>query len=152
MNERPDEPDWDAPLALRITPRALINAVFWSATSAHTGHESCIDPKLVLGEIRSVDDATGNWCRIVEQEFFEEEQEDVVWHDWSVEVRLEDVYVIGHWQLPVSAAPMEWEWQAQAAEEAFEKACVLFGARSRRTVAIVEPPSPDSPPADVKRH
>jgi hypothetical protein len=152
MNDVSEEPDWDAPLSVRITPRALVNAAFWSASSAHTGFESCIDPKLVLGEIRSVDDATGNWCRIVEQEFLEEGSDDQVWHDWSVEVKLGGTYVIGHWQLPVSASPMEWEWQAQAAETAFEKVCVLFGARSRRTVAIVEPPSPESPPADVKRH
>ena len=42
------EPEWDAPVGLQMTPRAIIECVFWNADAVHTGYESCIDPKLVI--------------------------------------------------------------------------------------------------------
>jgi hypothetical protein len=147
----PDEPDWDVPLNLRVTPNGLIHALFWTASAVHSGWSSCIESTLVIGETLAADETTGNWCRLVEQEFVEDGQEDMVWRDWSVELRIGDVYVIGHWQLPVSASPMEWDWQTREAEQAFEKACVLLGKRVRKGL-VVEDPNPQAAPPNVRRH
>ncbi len=152
MNEpNADEPDWNAPLSFRVTPSGLMHALFWTASAVHTGWSSCIDSTLVLNETLASDDLTGNWCRLVEQEFVEDEQEDVVWRDWTVELRIGDVFVVGHWQAPTTASAMEWEWQAREAERAFEKACVLVGKRIRRGLTVEEP-DPQSIPANVRPH
>ena len=152
MNEPTEEPDWDTPLSLNVTPQGLIQALFWSANAVHTGWSSCLDPALTLDELKTVDEATGNWCRLIEQELLEETPEDSAWHDWTVELRIGDIYVTGHWQIPVNATPMEWEWHARAAEQAYGRACVLFGRRARKAVAVEDPVAPQVPPSDVRRH
>jgi hypothetical protein len=61
-------------------------------------------------------------------------------------VRIGKVYTIGHWQLRTNAAQLDWEWHARAAEQAFERACVLVGRRVRRGLVIDEPMPRDLPP------
>ena len=151
QNNNPDEPDWNTPLQLTTTPALLIHALFGSATTVHCGWSSCVEDALTLADLVSVDEATGNYCRLVEQEYVEEGGDEAAWHDWAVELRLGKVLITGHWQIQVSASPMDWDWCAQAAEEAFEKACVLFGKRVRRSVGVEEP-SPDSGPVKQQRH
>lgn len=130
------EPDWDTPLALTITPGMIIHALMGTATAAHTGWSSCIDDALVLSDQVAMDDRTGHYIRLVEQEFVEEDQPGTLWHDWSLEVRIGSVLTIGHWQFPASAHPLEWDWHTREAARAFERACVLLGRRVRRTVSV----------------
>jgi hypothetical protein len=85
------------------------------------------------------DDAGGNYCRLVEQAYAEDEQPDVTWHDWAVELRLGEVYVTAHWRTEEDASPSDWEWCALQAEEAFSRACVLLGKRVRRGLVVDEP-------------
>jgi hypothetical protein len=151
QNENSAEPDWDTPLNLSVTPALLIHALFGSATTVHTGWSSCVDDGLALADLVSVDEGTGNYCRLVEQEYMEEDNEEVLWHDWAVELRLGNVLITGHWQIQVSTSPMDWDWCAREAENAFEKACVLFGRRIRRGVGV-EDPSPQSGPVKQQRH
>ena len=83
------EPEWDAPIGLQVTPRAIIECVFWNADAVHTGYESCVDPKLVIVDTIAHEDNGDNYCRYVEQEYVEEEApEDTTWHDWTVELKL----------------------------------------------------------------
>jgi lysozyme family protein len=150
-NETSAEPDWDTPLTLTLTPGLLIHALFGTANTVHTGWESCVDNELALNDLVSMDDSSGNYCRIVEQEYMEEGDSDVVWHDWAVELRLGSVIVTGHWQIQTTTSPMDWEWCARQAEDAFEKACVLLGRRVRRGVGVEEP-DVDNPAARQQRH
>ncbi len=155
--ESSNEPDWEIQLTLSLTPNWLIHSLFNTANSVHTGWTSCVDPALVVADLLAADDRNGNYCRLVEQEFSEvegessSENEDGVWHDWAVEIRIGQVLVTGHWQIPVNTTPMEWEWCAREAEQAFEKACVLFGKRVRRGF-VVEEPTSQTPPPKPKRH
>ena len=64
-----------------------------------------------------------------EQEYVEEEEPHVLGHDWTVEIRLGEVLLTGHWQIQLSATPLDWQWCAREAETAFEKAAVLVGKR-----------------------
>ncbi len=149
QNDTAAEPDWATPLRLTITPALLIHALFGTSNSVHTGWESCIDDTLVLGDLMAMDESTGNYCRMVEQEYTEEEDEEAVWHDWTVELRIGTVTITGHWQIQTVTPPMDWEWCAREAEKAFEKACVLLGKRIRRGIGVDElsygPEAPNGP-------
>jgi len=147
-----NEPDWASPLQIELTPAALIHALMGTASAVHTGWTSCIDEKLVVSGVISMDDSTGNYIRLVEQEFYEDEDPEVVWHDWTLEIRIGKVLISGHWQVAVSASPMEWDWQAREAEKAFERACILFGRRVRRGLAVEEPAPSEQLPPRSSRH
>ncbi len=139
QNDTSSEPDWDTPVQLTTTPTLLIHALFGTASNVHTGWSSCIDDALALNDLVAMDDSTGNYCRLVEQEYMEDENEEVVWHDWTVELRIGEILLTGHWQIQAIAPPMDWEWCAREAEKVFEKACVLFGKRVRRSLGLEEP-------------
>jgi hypothetical protein len=138
MNPDDETPDWDQPISLSLTPGDLINALFPTANSVHTGWASCLDSSLITADLSAMDERTGNYVRLAEQEFADEESADVVWHDWSVEIRLADVLITGHWQIQVTAPPLDWEWCARESEAAFEKAAVLAGRRLKRTLSVDE--------------
>jgi len=138
-NEASADPDWDTPLSITLTPALLINVLFATANSVHTGWTSCVDNELVLNDLVTMDENNGNYCRMVEQEYLEETGDDTAWHDWAVELRLGNVIITGHWQIQTTTSPMDWEWCAKQAEDAFEKACVLLGRRLRRGVGVEEP-------------
>jgi hypothetical protein len=99
----------------------------------------------------SMDERTGNYCRLVEQEYVEDEKEETVWHDWAVEVSLDKVLVTGHWQTQVNNSPMEWDWCARESEKAFSHACTLFGKRVRHGLGVEEP-VPGTEPPKHQRH
>jgi hypothetical protein len=145
------EPDWETPLSLALTPALLIHALMHTASTVHTGWSSCIDDTLVLSDVVSMDDQAGNYARLAEQEFVEDGKPDQVWHDWTLEVRIGTVLTAGHWQFEVSSHPSEWEWNAREARRAFERACVLFGRRARKTL-VVEEPAPTDPVPRTSRH
>jgi len=145
IDDAPD-PDWDIPLRLKLTPELIVHAIMDSASAVHTGWQSCVDEAAVMAQIVAMDDSGDNAVRLVEQEFADEEDSETVWHDWTVEVRLGKVYIIGHWQMRANAAQLDWEWHARAAEQAFEHACVLVGRRVRRGLVIDEPMPRDLPP------
>lgn len=133
------EPDWDTPLSLTITPAMLIHALMQTAGAVHTGWSSCIDEASVLSSLVAMDDHAGCYVRLAEQEFAEESQPEVIWHDWTLEIRIGSILTTGHWQFPVNAHPSEWEWNAREATKAFERAAVLLGRRTRPTIAVEEP-------------
>jgi hypothetical protein len=144
------EPDWDTPLSLTITPGGIMHALYTSADSVHTGWSTCIEASLVVSETTALDEQGDNHCRLVEQEYVEDESPDVTWHDWAVELKIGDVYLVAHWRTQVSASPAEWEWCAEEAEKAFVASCVLMGKRVRRGLVIEEPP--DNPRPARTRH
>ncbi|MEA3275650.1 MAG: hypothetical protein U9Q81_10260 [Pseudomonadota bacterium] len=146
------EPDWDSQLQVTLTPALLIHALMATASAVHTGWSSCIEDKLVVSDLVSMDNVAGNYVRLAEQEFFEDEDPEVVWHDWTLEIRVGEVLTTGHWQIPASAAPMEWDWSAREAEKAFEHACLLVGRRVRRGLAVDEPAPSEQPPPRSSRH
>jgi len=146
-----NEPDWESPLHLKVTPALLIHALMGTASAVHTGWSSCIDENLVVSSVVSMDDGAGSYVRLAEQEFYEEDPE-VVWHDWTLEIRVGSVLTTGHWQVPVSAPPMEWEWQARESERAFERACLLVGRRVRRGLVVEEPAPSEQLPPRSSRH
>ncbi len=152
MNQEQDaEPDWETPLSLVLTPTLLIHALMNTASTVHTGWSSCIDDTLVQSDVVAMDDSAGNYARLAEQEFVEEEKPEVVWHDWTLEVRIGTILITGHWQFEISAHPSEWEWNAREARTAFERACVLFGRRVRQTLAV-DDPAPAEPVPRASRH
>lgn len=144
------DPDLDHTLALTVTPAGLIQALFATSSSVHTGWSSCVGNNTVVFDLLSTDERSGFYVRLVEQEFFEDEDTDVLWHDWAVEIRIDDVFVTGHWQLQVSSPPLEWEWCIREAEMAFDKANVLVGKRVRRVMAVEE--DPETPPPKSQHH
>ena len=152
QNDQSPDPDWDTPLQLATTPALLIHALFGTASTVHTGWESCVDNQLALSELTTVDELSGNYCRLVEQEYEEDDKEEtVVWHDWAVELRLGNVFITGHWQMQLTGSPMDWEWCSREAEKAFDKACVLLGKRTRRGLGVEEPDLGTQPPKQ-QRH
>jgi hypothetical protein len=90
--------------------------------------------------------------RLVEQEFYEDEEPETVWHDWTLEIRIGRVLTTGHWQVLVSAPPLDWEWNGREAEKAFARACVLIGRRARRGLTVEEPAQLEQPPPRSSRH
>jgi hypothetical protein len=140
------DPDWDSPLSFRLTPELIVHAVMETASAVHTGWESCIDDDAVLSQIAAMDDTGDKAVRLVEQEFADEHDAELTWHDWTVEVRAGRLLVVGHWQVRTNAVPLDWEWSASAAERAFERACVLLGRRVRRSLVVDEPMPRDLPP------
>lgn len=146
------EPDWQSPLTLTLTPALLIHALMATASTVHTGWSSCIDDHLVVSDLVSMDDSAGNYARLAEQEFYEDADPEAVWHDWTLEIRIGAVLTAGHWQIPSSSSPMEWEWNAREAEEAFGRACLLIGRRVRRALAVDEPAPSEQPPPRSSRH
>ncbi|TCT17972.1 hypothetical protein [Thiobaca trueperi] len=145
------EPDWETPLSLTITPSLLIHALMGTASAVHTGWNSCVDDTLLLSNLVAMDDHAGNYVRLAEQEFVDDDQPDILWHDWTLEVRIGSLLTTGHWQLPSTAHPSEWDWTAREAARAFERACVLIGRRVRRAIAVEDPAPMESVPR-ASRH
>lgn len=145
------EPDWETPLSITTTPALLIHALLGTASAVHTGWASCVDESLVLSNVVAMDDAVGNYVRLVEQEFVEDGKPDQVWHDWALEVRIGTVLITGHWQFEVAAHPSDWDWNGREARRAFERACVLIGRRVRRTLAVEDPMPAEAVPR-ASRH
>lgn len=145
------EPDWETPLTLTLTPALLMHALMQTASAVHTGWSSCIDETLIQSELGAMDDSVGNYIRLVEQEFVEEDQNGALWHDWTLEIRVGPVLTTAHWQFPVAAHPSEWDWNAREAHRAFERACVLIGRRARRGLTVEEP-TPAEPIPRTSRH
>jgi hypothetical protein len=146
------EPDWDSPLQLKLTPASLIHALMATASAVHTGWSSCIDEKLVVSSLMSMDEAAGNYVRLAEQEFYEDEDPEVVWHDWTLEILIGNVLTTGHWQVPATSSPMDWEWNSGEAEKAFERACLLVGRRARRGLVVEDLATSEQPPPRSSRH
>ncbi len=138
LAENPSHPAWDSQLSLSITPEGLVTALFATATETHTGWDSCVHKDYVINEVTVGDNRVGNYCRLVEQEYGSEKEGNPPWHDWTVEIKLGEVYVTAHWQLPVNALPYEWEWCEKQAAEAFARGCVLFGKRVHRGGLVIE--------------
>jgi hypothetical protein len=145
------DPDWDMPLTLKLTPELIVHALMHNASGVHTGWESCIEDDLIVSQLVAMDDAGSCAVRLVEQEFADEQEPDAVWHDWVLEVRVGKVIVSGHYSLRTTAAPLDWDWHAREAENAFERACVLLGRRVRRGLVIEEPLPRELPPR-ANRH
>ncbi|MCB2263427.1 MAG: hypothetical protein LGR52_10940 [Candidatus Thiosymbion ectosymbiont of Robbea hypermnestra] len=145
------EPDWNNPLPLSLTPAMLIHSLMTTASAVHTGWSSCIDEQLVVSSLMSLDDTVGNYVRLVEQEFYEDEDPDAAWHDWTLELRIANVLISGHWQVAITAPPMEWTWYAKEAERAFERASLLVGRRVRKGL-MVDDPTPEQLPPRASRH
>jgi len=146
------EPDWNSSLSLELTPALLIHALMSTASAVHTGWSSCIDENLVVSSLVSMDDTVGNYVRFVEQEFYEDENPDAAWHDWTLEIRIAHILTSGHWQVPTTASPMEWMWHAGEAEQAFERACLLVGRRVRKGLVVDEPAPSEQLPPRSSRH
>ena len=145
------EPDWETPLSLTITPALLIHALMGTASAVHTGWSSCVDDTLLLSNLVAMDDHVGNYVRLAEQEFVEDDQSGTLWHDWTLEVRIGSMLTTGHWQFPATSHPSEWDWNAREAARAFDRACVLIGRRVRRVMAV-EDPAPMEPVPRTSRH
>ena len=149
MSEADDmEPDWDTALAVTLTPAAIAHVLFGSAPQVHTGWDTCIDPQLAVAELLAVDDLSGNHCRLVQQEYEEEDSGETVWHDWAVELKLKEIYVSAHWRAEVGGSGADWEWCVTEAERAFTQACLLVGKRVLRGMVVEE--MPGAPP--ITRH
>lgn len=135
-----DEPSWDTKLQITLTPKLLIHSLFATTHSVHTGWTSCIDETLSQVNIISLDESTGNYCRFIEQEYVDDDEDETIMHDWTVELHLGETFITGHWQVEsVSTSPIDWDWCAKQAELAFEKGCVLFGRRVRRKIEVEAP-------------
>ncbi|MCH9671460.1 MAG: hypothetical protein K0U93_08430 [Gammaproteobacteria bacterium] len=143
------EPEWEVPLTLTLTAGAIIDSVFATAESVHTGAQSCIDPELVVVDITAPDENSDNYCRYVEQRYVEDSLPDVTWQDWTIELRLDATFIVGHWRAQVSSGPADWDWCAAQAESAFGAAAVLVGKRVRRGI-VVEQSSYGPKPPHVK--
>lgn len=146
------DPDWDSPLNLTLTPSMLIHSLFFMAQQVHTGEESCVTPDFVVNELLALDERTGNHARLVEQEYVEEGTDDTVVHDWAVEIRIDKVWITAHWQQPVTVSPLEWEWCARQAEQAFSRACVLFGKQVRSGLVVLDEQAVAPPEPELRRH
>jgi len=145
------EPDWDLPLSLDLTPAMLIHSLFAQAQQVHTGSESCISQELVVNELLALDERNGNHVRLVEQEYVEDDA-DSLWHDWAVEIRIGEVWVTAHWQQPVNASPLDWEWCAKQAEQVFSRACVLVGKQVRPGLVVLDDAPGPPPEPSLRRH
>lgn len=130
--ESDQDPSWEDPLPLQLSAASLFSALMHSADSVHTGWQSCIEDSLAQISSTLVDEATGNHCRLAELEYPDEDNANDSWHDWTVELKLGEVYLSGHWRERVGGSPADWAWCGAQAEEAFTRACVLIGKRVRR--------------------
>ncbi|MGE0384083.1 MAG: hypothetical protein AB7Q97_05085 [Gammaproteobacteria bacterium] len=130
------EPDWDSQINLALTPGAIAHALFWSADTVHTGWDSCIEHDLIMWEITALDDNNDNYCRLVEQEYADDENAEMTWHDWTVELKLGSIHVTGHWRAQANSNFSDWDWCAAEAEKAYTSACLLVGKRVRRGLVV----------------
>lgn len=139
------EPDWDVELSVSLSPSMIIESIFYTADTVHTGTESCVDPNLVIVDIVANDERNGNYCRFIEQRYTEEEEADVTWQDWTVELCLQRTFITAHWRMQIPGSPADWEWGAKEAERAFRGATLLVGRRVRKAIAVDEPSYGPSP-------
>jgi len=134
------DPDWSEQLTITLSAGNIAHTLFASAAQVHTGWDSCVEPELCVFELNAVEHHSSNHCRLVELEYEEDDQPGVVWHDWTVELKIGEVYLSAHWRAPISAPGSEWDWCAEEARKSFDRACVLIGKRVTTGVAIEEMP------------
>lgn len=146
-----DEPGWDAPLAFALTPDAIMRTVFATAESVHTGWSTCVEQRLVVLDNTVIDEASGNHCRLAEQEYADDDNPDDYWRDWTIELRIGEVFVIAHWRARAPGSPADFAWCAAEAESAFVQACALIGRRVRRGILVDDAPA-TPPRASRTRH
>lgn len=139
------EPDWSTPLTVTLTAGAIIETVFTTASTVHTGTGSCIDGELVLLEISALGEGGENYCRFVEQEYVEDSEPDSTWHDWTVELKIGATFVVGHWRARTAGSPADWEWCAKEAERAFRHAALLMGRRVGKGLVVEDTPWSQDP-------
>ena len=130
------EPDWEIPLTVTVTAASVIDTVDATAVSVHTGMESCINSELAVVDIVAPDDNGGNFTRYVEQEYAEDSDPEAMWHDWTVELKIDSTFVVGHWWTRSSGSPADWEWCAKEAEQAFRQASLFVGKRVRKGLVV----------------
>ena len=130
------EPDWEIPLTVTVTAASVIDTVFATAFSVHTGMESCINAELAVVDIVAPDDNGGNFTRYVEQEYAEDSDPEAMWHDWTVELKIDSTFVVGHWWTRSSGSPADWEWCAKEAGLAFRQASLFVGKRVRKGLVV----------------
>ena len=130
------EPDWETPLTVTLTAASIIDTVFATAFSAHTGTETCINDELAVVDIVAPDDDGGNFSRYVEQEYAEDSDPDATWRDWTVELKIGGIFVVGHWWARISGSPADWKWCAKEAERAFQRAALFVGKRVRKGIVV----------------
>ena len=101
------EPEWDAPIGLEVTPRAIIECVFWNADAVHTGYESCIESETRDRGIQSptTTTATTTVATSNRSTWKTRPPEETTWHDWTVELKLGEVFVVAHWRVLVGGSP-----------------------------------------------
>lgn len=131
-----EDPSWDEPLTLSLTPAAILNTVFATADNVHTAWQSCVEDHLIVAQTTAVAQMNANHCRLVEQEYADEEVPEETWHDWTVELQISDVYLMAHWRVRVGIAQADWEWCEAEAEKAFIIAAALLGRRVRRGIVV----------------
>lgn len=133
-----EDPSWDEPLTLSLTPAAILNTVFSSADNVHTAWQSCVEDHLIVAQTTAVAQMNANHCRLAEQEYADEEVPEETWHDWTVELQINDVYLMAHWRARVGVAQADWEWCTNEAEKAFTLGAALLGRRVRRGIMVEE--------------
>ena len=69
-------------------------------------------------------------------EYLEDQEPEITWHDWVVELKLGEVFMSAHWRSRNQDSPSEWDWCVQEAEKTFASACLLVGKRVRRGFII----------------
>jgi len=140
------EPDWDTPISFALTPSLIFHTLFASADTVHTGWESCIDSTLSEEDMTVIDEQTGNHCRLVKQRYAEDQDPEVTWMDWTVELKTGEIYLSGHWRAQEEEGASTQDWCAMQAEDAFSGACLLVGKRVRRGLIVEEPSRAPQPP------
>ena len=126
------DPDWDTPITFTLSPESIMRNLFGTAESVHTGWESCVEHSLITGDTTALDEDTGNYCRLVEQEYVEDSDPELTWHDWAVEIKIGELFMTGHWRSRNQDSPVEWDWCQRETEKTFSAACLLIGKRARR--------------------
>lgn len=141
MQEDTLDPDWSTTVSVNLSVGQVAHVLFSSAGQIHTGWDSCVEADLAVFELNAIDNNNAeNHARLVELEYEEDDQPGVVWHDWTVELKLGSLYLAAHWRALVTAPGAEWEWCAREARKAFTGACILVGKRVTEGVAIEEMP------------
>ena len=116
----------------------FVTTLVVSASPLDDGRRS-IGALIVVEDVTVNDDRAGNHCRLVKQNYVEQEEPEEMWTDWTVEVRVGEVFVWGHWRTRESSVPADLDWCAAEAEKAFAGSCVLVGKRVRRGFIVEDP-------------
>lgn len=124
VKQIPQEPSFDEPLSIGLTPSEITNAFVVNFESSCTSFSSMINANDVVLDHKSTNERTGNTCQITAFEF--EDALETLTRAYHVEIKVGNAFIIVIWQ-DNTGSRAELDYIKKSAHQTYINLCMLIG-------------------------